>query len=221
MSIAKENFLKVIYNLNQSPEKKAKPGVVAEILGISNAAATDMARNLSAKGLVHYQKYKQLFLTKEGEAMALSLIRKHRLWETFLHEVLGLSFHEIHREAEMLEHQTSDFLAEKVSAYLGNPTIDPHGDPIPSAEGVVTSDSAVIPLSQAEEGLYTIVRMTGSEEDFFEFCKANGLLLQSDLVLEKKYPAQKSIAIKINNQKMLLNDIIGNEIYVKPKNQLK
>ena len=133
MSVAIENFVKAIYNNEKHDIANTKPGNIASKLGISSAAATDMAKKLDTKGLLNYEKYQKLRLTKKGEKMALNVVRKHRLWEAFLHKTFDMSLHKIHREAELLEHETSDFLAEKISAYLGNPKFDPHGDPIPNA----------------------------------------------------------------------------------------
>src|SRR5690606_33049030 len=123
-----------------------KPGNIAKKLGISNAAATDMAKKLAARELLHYEKYQALQLTDKGAKMAINVVRKHRLWEALLFKMFDMSLHEIHREAELLEHQTSDFLAEKISAYLGNPKFDPHGDPIPNADGEITTEDTSISM---------------------------------------------------------------------------
>ena len=142
MSVATENFIKAIYNLGRKHEGDTKPGSIASFLNISNAAATDMAKNLSKKNLVNYEKYKELKLTKEGELLALRIVRKHRLWEALLFKLFNMSLHEIHIEAELLEHQTSDFLAQKMDEYLEFPKYDPHGDPIPDVNGIIhTEDS--------------------------------------------------------------------------------
>ena len=132
MSVAIENFVKAIYNNDIQDHHNTKPGNIAKKLGISNAAATDMAKKLASKNLLQYEKYQALQLTEEGTKMALNVVRKHRLWESLLFKMFDMSLHEIHREAEFLEHETSDFLANKISEYLGNPKFDPHGDPIPN-----------------------------------------------------------------------------------------
>lgn len=129
-SVSVENIVKAIYSLHTLGEN-VKTGVLAEKLNVSAAAITDISRKLSAKGIIDYEKYKGLNLTMKGRRIAINVIRKHRLWETFLHETLGLSLTEIHDEAENLEHQTSDFLADKLSEYLGHPEKDPHGQEIP------------------------------------------------------------------------------------------
>ncbi len=136
MSVSVENFIKTVYHLNENGEKDTKPGSIASELNISNAATTDMSRKLARKNLIYYQKYKPILLTAKGQKMALSVIRKHRLWETFLFENFNLSLDEIHREAELLEHQTSDFLADKIEELLGMPKVDPHGTPIPNLDKI-------------------------------------------------------------------------------------
>ena len=171
MSVAIENFVKAIYNNEKHDIANTKPGNIASKLGISSAAATDMAKKLDTKGLLNYEKYQKLRLTKKGEKMALNVVRKHRLWEAFLHKTFDMSLHEIHREAELLEHETSDFLAEKISAYLGNPKFDPHGDPIPNANGEITTKDTSIALINANENKdYIISLLMSTDKEFFEFC---------------------------------------------------
>jgi len=216
VSVATENFIKVIYKLEQGKGEGAKSGSIARALGITNAAATDMARKLAIKNLIDYKKYKKLKLTPSGEKMALGIIRKHRLWETFLHQVFCLSLHEIHREAELLEHLTSDFLAEKLSMFLGNPLVDPHGDPIPDEQGMISSDKDSMVLSIAAPGKqYKISRLSSSDKEFFDFCYSNHITVGSSILVKKQYDKNKMTEIEINNTNLLLNAEIAHTIYVK------
>jgi DtxR family Mn-dependent transcriptional regulator len=215
MSIATENFLKTVYRLTVTPGIKAKPGLIAKELDISNAAATDMARNLADKELLHYEKYHEIRLTEKGKNEALRLIRKHRLWETFLFQLFNINLGEIHREAELLEHQTSDFLAGKISEYLGNPQFDPHGDPIPTESGEVQIENSFLPLTLVQEDRdYTIKRLYSASNDFFEFCENNGINIEENLRVEKQYPEQGMTTIKIRNTKIILNKDFANKIFV-------
>jgi DtxR family Mn-dependent transcriptional regulator len=216
ISVATENFLKTVYTLGNSIGKNTRPGTVARELGITNAAATDMARKLSAKNLLDYTKYRELKLTSEGEKMALGVIRKHRLWETFLHRVFGLSMHEIHREAEQLEHFTSDFLTEKLSLFLGHPTTDPHGDPIPDASGVFNNgNTEVLPLSQATEGeKYTVSRLQGSDKEYFDFCQQNDLKVNSVIRIINRYPNNRMTEVEVKKRKLLLHEDLTSTITV-------
>jgi DtxR family Mn-dependent transcriptional regulator len=215
MSVAIENFVKAIYKNNSNDLKNTKPGNIAKLLGISNAAATDMAKNLANKNLLNYEKYKALELTKTGEKLALNVIRKHRLWEAFLHKTFDMSLHEIHREAEFLEHETSDFLANKISHFLGNPKFDPHGDPIPNANGEITTIDTSISLSNTKEGKsYRISRLMSDDKEFFDFCALNGLKYGNTVVVTKQFSKNKMTQILINYSTILLNEDFTKIIYV-------
>ena len=217
VSIATENFIKTIYQFGQKKGHDTRPGSIARELGISNAAATDMARKLARKDLIQYEKYKELRLTPAGRKMALGIIRKHRLWETFLHQVFGLGMHEIHREAEMLEHLTSDFLADRISLFLGHPTTDPHGDPIPDPKGEMPDDPDNILLSQAPAGdSYRVTRLSGSDKEFFEFCQARSLSVGSLLRVKSQLPKRRMTEIELEGTVLLLNADLAQTMHVKP-----
>lgn len=215
MSIAIENFVKAIYNNNSNEARNTKPGNIAKKLGISNAAATDMAKKLAIKDLLHYQKYQELQLTDKGEKMALNIVRKHRLWEAFLFKLFDMSLHDIHKEAELLEHQTSDLLANKISAYLGHPKFDPHGDPIPNAEGEITTTDNSISLSNANEGkLYIISRLMSDDKEFFEFCAHHKLKYGHKVKVSKQFKNNKMTELSVDNTTILLNEDFTTLIYV-------
>ena len=219
MSVAVENFVKAIYKNDKNNSNDTKPGNIAKKLGISNAAATDMAKKLATKNLLNYEKYQALKLTDEGTKMALNVIRKHRLWEALLFKMFDMSLHEIHREAESLEHETSDFLANKISDYLGNPKFDPHGDPIPNAEGEITTTDTSVVLSNTEEGkTYTIARLMSDDKEFFDFCALNGLKYGNTLIVTKQFSKNKMTQILINNNTILLNEDFTKIIYVNETN---
>ena len=215
MSVAIENFVKAIYKNDMQDNNDTKPGNIAKKLGISNAAATDMAKKLATKDLLHYEKYQALQLTEKGTKMALNVVRKHRLWEALLFKMFDMSLHEIHREAELLEHETSDFLANKISEYLGNPKFDPHGDPIPKADGEITTEDISIALSQSKEGkTYIISRLMSDDKEFFDFCAQNGLKYGNTITITKQFSKNKMTQISINNNTILLNEDFTNIIYV-------
>lgn len=215
MSVAIENFVKAIYKNNNNASNDTKPGNIAKKLGISNAAATDMAKKLAAKDILNYEKYKALKLTEKGEKMALNVVRKHRLWEAFLHKTFDMSLHDIHREAELLEHETSDFLANKISEYLGNPKFDPHGDPIPNEAGEITTIDTSVSLADTQEGkTYTISRLMSDDKEFFDFCAQNGLKYGNTIVVSKQLSNNKMTQILINNNTILLNEDFTKIIYV-------
>ena len=208
-SVSTENFIKTLYKFESRDGADTKSGTIARELGITHAAATDMARKLAARKLIAYEKYKELKLTLSGRKMAMDVLRKHRLWETFLHRVLGLSMHEIHQEAELLEHATSDFLLEKISNYLNDPKYDPHGDPIPNHKGELDEINST----------YEVIRLSGSEEEFFDFCHDHNIALGSRLVVLKHYPKNKMVGIEIDQTSLLLTTELCNSIFLNPVNQ--
>nr|WP_321232875.1 metal-dependent transcriptional regulator [uncultured Psychroserpens sp.] len=215
MSVAIENFVKAIYNNDKHDIKDTKPGNIAKKLGISNAAATDMAKKLAAKDLLNYEKYQALQLTEKGTKMALNVVRKHRLWEAFLFKMFDMSLHDIHREAELLEHQTSDLLAKKISEYLGHPKFDPHGDPIPNANGEITTEDTSISLSEAIEGkTYTISRLMSDDKEFFDFCAQNQIKYRNTLTVSKQFISNKMTQISIGSNTIVLNEDFTKIIYV-------
>jgi DtxR family Mn-dependent transcriptional regulator len=132
-----QNFVKSVYSLQQQVER-VSTNALADILTISAPSVTDMAQRLEEAGLLDYQKYKGMRLTVEGEQFALKIVRRHRLIELYLVEELGYELREVHDEAERLEHAVSDRFVEALSDKLDHPVFDPHGDPIPTAEGTIT-----------------------------------------------------------------------------------
>ena len=133
-NISKEDYLSVIYKSADS-NGEIKANQIAEQLNISSAAVTDMLRKLSKEGYVEYKRYKGTKLTNSGEDYARNMVRRHRIWELFLHQVVGLPWDKVHDEAHNLEHSASDELINKMEEMLDYPEFDPHGDPIPDKNG--------------------------------------------------------------------------------------
>lgn len=217
MSVAIENFIKVLYHHIQDPDLDTKPGSIAKVLRISQAAITDMARKLAGRNLIEYHPYRELKLTEEGEKLAMNVLRKHRLWEAFLHQTLEISLHEIHREAELLEHQTSDFLAGKISDYLKRPQFDPHGDPIPDEHGKMQPDQEQLQLSRVKPGqCYQIIRLQSSDKEFFDFCREKHLSVGSGLEVKQQFPNNKMTEVVVKGLTLLLGENFSRVIYVRP-----
>ena len=215
MSIAVENFVKAIYLGAKREHSSTRMGSIAKRLSISNAAATDMAKKLAKRNLLVYEPYQQLQLTDRGEQLALGVLRKHRLWETFLYELFDMSLHEIHREAELLEHQTSDFMADKLYTYLEYPKFDPHGDPIPDAEGHVEENSKGFILAKADlKKIYCIARLQGETKEFFDFCTDHGLKKGNAVKIIKKYEVLGMIEIECRDKTIVVTKDFSNQIYV-------
>lgn len=135
LTFTEENYLKAIFKITERAVKVASTNMVAHQVNTSAASVTDMLKKLSDKGYINYEKYKGATLSPSGVKVATQLIRKHRLWEVFLHDKLKFPWEQVHDIAEELEHIKSEDLIIRLDNFLGNPRFDPHGDPIPNAEG--------------------------------------------------------------------------------------
>lgn len=220
MSISTENFIKNIYVLQASPAERFKSSVLAERLSISKAAVTDMLRKLKSEGLVHYEKYSAPSLTSRGEKLALSIIRKHRLWETFLNRHLGIPWERVHQEAELLEHASSDDLTNHLDAFMGHPAFDPHGDPIPDAHGNMPEKDNQLLLSKVQEnGAYIISRIDDNSVELLEFLKKHKLKPEAQVnILE--ITEDNSMIIEYKNKKLRVNKSLCNNLYAIKNTQI-
>lgn len=144
-----EDFVKAVYRLQQN-HARVSTNLLSRELQISAPSVTDMARRMVAAGLVDYRKYKGVVLTPQGEALALRIVRRHRLIELYLLRELGYSLGEVHHEAEQLEHAVSNRFIEAIAARMGNPDLDPHGDPIPAEDGTIVN-RVLTPLNELPE----------------------------------------------------------------------
>ena len=145
LSFTEENYLKAIYSLCERKSTfDTSTNEIAEKINTKPPTVSDMLRKLTDKKLVTYEKYKKVQLTKTGRQMAIQIIRKHRLWEVFLHDKLQFTWDKVHEVAEQLEHIHSEELISRLEKFLGYPVYDPHGDPIPSANGELTQAKRII-----------------------------------------------------------------------------
>lgn len=216
-TISKEDYLKTIYLLNTENEEYISTSHVAEQLQVSSAATTDMVKKLARQGLVQYKKYQGMKLTPYGKAIALSIIRRHRLWETFLIKVLGLQWSEVHDEAERLEHNTSEFLLAKIDAYLGHPKFDPHGSPIPGQDGSVPEIPDVMPLQKAPVNKpYRVVRVSDYNGDIVRYFTRIGIDLYDEIFLEERLSFDKSVVIRFKRKKETLSETAAAALSVVP-----
>ncbi len=170
-----ENYLKAVYHLQSQHDERVKTKEIAERLDISLPSVTSMLKSLSDEGLVDYVPYRGVRLTERGAKAALRVIRSHRLIEVFLVQTLGFSWDEVHDEAERLEHAVSDLLMARIDEFLGHPKFDPHGDPIPTADGEIFRPEAM-PLSDAAVGArYRVERVLDQEPAVLRYLDQIGL----------------------------------------------
>jgi DtxR family Mn-dependent transcriptional regulator len=172
-SASVEDYVKAIWEVAGSGAASTKD--VAERLSIAPPSVTNMFVRLQEMGLVEYERYRGASLTRRGREEALRLIRRHRLIETFLLEHLGYSWREVHEEAERLEHAVSDGFTERLAEFLGHPDQDPHGDPIPAADGSFAPDDS-FPLGQAEAGQRVRISKVGDDPSVLEYLGEHGLV---------------------------------------------
>jgi DtxR family Mn-dependent transcriptional regulator len=158
-SQSEEDYLKALYHLEMDFDS-VSTNSIADYLDMKPSSVTDMLKKLAEKKFINYQKYKGTSLTKKGKLIALSIIRKHRLWETFLVVKLGFGWDQVHIIAEQLEHIKSEELIENLDNFLGNPKYDPHGDPIPNKDGEIEkmNQKLLVELKASQKGIITGVK---------------------------------------------------------------
>ena len=215
-TISTENYLKKIFNHSHTFSENINTVKLAQELSVSKAAISDMAKNLSRKGLVNYEKYKGMELTDKGERIALNVIRRHRLWELFLVKVLDLSWSEVHEQAEILEHHTSENLIDRIDEYLGFPNFDPHGHPIPKKNGVLPEKRYFITLADAKEGSsYKLMQVDDGDKNLINYLSKVGFVLNTEFEVIHKLSFDKSITIKFKNKTLSLSQQITESVYLK------
>jgi DtxR family Mn-dependent transcriptional regulator len=199
ISLSEENYLKAIYQEVQLKET-ASTNSIALRLNTKPASVSEMLHKLSDKKLIKYKPYQGVNLTDKGQRLALTVIRKHRLWEYFLVNNLNFKWDEVHSIAEQLEHIQSDKLIEKLSSYLGNPKFDPHGDPIPDKNGKIHNLNAK-PLGDYKKGSKLILCAVSQSEDLFlQYLDSLGLKIGATILLKDFIPFDGSLHILINNK---------------------
>lgn len=213
-NISKEDYLSTIYKLRDE-EGEVKANQIAETLEISNAAVTDMLRKLSRDGFVEYEKYKSIKLSGDGEVYAINMVRRHRIWETFLHQVLKLPWDKVHGEAEMLEHSSSDELINKLDEFLNYPDFDPHGYPIPKKNGKFPKQKKSLSLSELnakEKG--TVLMVNDYNSGFLTHISKIGIELEKEIEVINKLEFDGSLIIKIDGKEFNISKKIASNIFV-------
>ena len=199
-----ENYLKTIY-LAQialgAADALVPMGQVASTLGVVPGTATTMIKALSESGLVHYEPYLGVRLTAAGEKLAGVVVRRHRLIELFLVKVIGMSWAEVHDEAERLEHAVSERLIERIDEMLGRPDVDPHGDPIPSAEGRLPRLEHDDLLSAPERVPLVVTRVTDQDPEFLRFVEQQRLIPGAAVTIEGRDSAADSVRLRTEDGK--------------------
>lgn len=213
-STSEENYIKAIYHLQQ--DGTVTTNELAAELQTRPASVTDMMKKLRTKKLVHYQAYKGFNLTADGKKVALLIIRRHRLWEFFLAEKLKFSWDEVHAVAEDLEHVGSKKLIDKLDEFLGFPRFDPHGDPIPDANGKIEASKQVsltdMPLNKAGIVCY----VSDQSKEMLELLGHKKIGIGTRIEVKRKFEFDRSLEVKTNKLPVFtVSEQLANNLFVK------
>jgi DtxR family Mn-dependent transcriptional regulator len=219
ITLTEENYLKAIFSINLSNKGEGvSTNELSTHLNNKAGSVTDMLKRLAGKKLIRYQKYKSVHLSAKGERMAINIVRKHRLWEVFLMETLKFKWDEVHDIAEQLEHIRGEELIQRLDDFLGRPRFDPHGDPIPDADGQI----GVLhgrPLNQYKrKGHFIFTGVMEHSKTFLQHLSSLGLSIGDSIRVEEINEFDNSVKVKINkNNSCFFSDKVSSSILVQEK----
>ena len=209
-----QDYLKAVYTAREWSGEPVTTTLLAQRLGAAPSTVSETVARLARRGLVRHQRYRPVELTPDGEALALRVVRRHRLLETYLVTELGFTWDEVHVEAEVLEHVVSDVLLERMDATLGHPARDPHGDPIPSADGEVTRPDAP-PLSAVEVGASGVVaRVSDVDPELLRWCAQVGLALDAHVRVTDRKPYAGTTTVVVEDRTVEVGDLAAAAVRV-------
>ena len=212
-SFTEENYLKAIFFLSRNENKGVSTNAIAKRLDTKPASVTDMLKKLSDKELILYKKYKGVELTKNGETVAINIIRKHRLWEYFLVNKLGFGWDEVHEVAEQLEHIQSPKLTNSLDAFLEFPKYDPHGDPIPDKNGIFPKHSRDTLDTFDTGSQLTVTGVRNSSPEFLKYLEKLGVDLGCPVEILEIEDFDKSMSVKIKDKTVNISALSAKNIY--------
>lgn len=214
MTLSEEDYIKAIYHLGETGNKSVATNAIAEQMNTKPSSVTDMVKKLSEKSLVHYKRYQGVSLSEKGNIVALSIIRKHRLWEVFLVDKLNFSWDEVHEVAEQLEHIKSDALIDKLDAHLGYPKVDPHGDPIPNKDGTFKKSvkKLISELPVSSQGV--CVGVNDSSVAFLKFLDKNKIALGDTFKILDREEFDGSVTLNTRAGNIRISQQIASNLYI-------
>ncbi len=211
---SEEDYLKAIYALSNT-NTGASTNSLANHLNMKASSITDMLKKLSDKGWVNYEKYKGATLNMDGKIIALSIVRKHRLWETFLVNKLNFKWDEVHEIAEQLEHIKSNELVDRLDDFLGNPKFDPHGDPIPNKNHEITDSRKRSYLSEVEVNRdVIIIGVKDSSAQLLQYLEKENMILGKNIIVLEIHDFDKSLRISINGKELNISERVAQNVLV-------
>ena len=218
-SLTVENYLKAILQVcSMQISESVTTGQLAEALKVSPGTVTSMLKTLSESKLAVYKPYAGVSLTPSGRKLALRMLRRHRLIELFLVRTLNLTWDQVHDEAEHMEHAVSDFLIDRIDDFLGRPKVDPHGDPIPEADGLMRggTEQAVRLATCAPRARVRIVRVVNQQPDFLRYLSETGLELGTVAVVEQNSSTAGIVVARVGKKRISLGHSAAEQLMVEP-----
>jgi len=216
ISRAMEDYLKAIYQAASNKDKVSTSNL-AEQMNCSPASVTNMLQKLSELKLVEYEPYQGVTLTPSGSKVALEILRHHRLIELYLADVLGYSWDKVHEEAEQLEHVISEEFEERIDQALGHPTIDPHGDPIPTKEGTIAAPPSQSLWETPGGKKVQVYRVSDRDPEVLRYLATIGILPEVEISVLKKGPFNGPIHVQIEDSEHSLSEELATQIFVVSK----
>ncbi|MEX0770634.1 MAG: metal-dependent transcriptional regulator [Balneolaceae bacterium] len=215
ISQAVEDYLKTIYRLElESKGEGVSTTKIANLMKVSSASVTNMIKRLAKLGMVRYESYYGTTLTDSGRKIALEIIRHHRLLELYLKEIMGYSWDQVHDEAENLEHHISEQFEDKIAELLDHPTHDPHGDPIPTKEGVIP-EIASRPLTEVRESKdYLLGRVKNQDPELLRYLDDIGLIPGVRIKVLEKAPLKGPVTIEVEGESTAIGYDVATHLYV-------
>jgi len=214
LSFTEENYLKTIYHLAADGTKAVLTNEIADSMNTKAASVTDMIKKLSGKNFISYEKYYGVKMTRQGKTQALSIIRKHRLWETFLVQKLNFSWDEVHEVAEQLEHIQSSLLIEKLDEFLNFPKADPHGEPIPDRNGKLQVQAHGCLHEQPLGYLGSVVAVKDSDASLLKYLNKIGATPGKKIELIGKEEYDESLEVIVDRKKLTISKNVAQNILV-------
>ncbi|MEP0005786.1 MAG: metal-dependent transcriptional regulator [Balneola sp.] len=216
LSQSVEDYLKAIYLL-EIDGVVATTNNIAESLSVSSASVTNMFKKLAKLQLINHKSYRGAELTEAGEKIALEVIRHHRLLELYLKEMMGYSWDQVHDEAEKLEHHISEQFEDKIAELLNDPTHDPHGDPIPSKEGVVPEMASLAITDADENESYIIGRVRDQDPELLRFLEKSGIIPGVKVTILEKTPFDGPVKIKLEDKETTIGNSVAKDVFLVEK----
>ena len=216
LSDSTQDYLKAIWLAGEWSDEPVTATNIAQRVGVTMSTTSDALRRLRQAGLIDHAPYSAITLTDIGRAHAVEVVRRHRLLETFLVQALGYTWDQVHDEAEVLEHAVSDFMVDKLAEYLGHPERDPHGDPIPSADGSVEELTA-IPLTELGFGAAAVVeRIADDDPELLQYFASHGVAHGTVVELTEGAPFSDTVTLLASDAQLTLGPAAVEAVWVTP-----